>query len=83
MGYLTIMLSINLLDSISQFGLTAGIAVYLVYFITKDLKECIVKLSNVIDKLSEKIDENNRKLNGVCKDVDNINYHLHQQRKQN
>jgi len=77
------MLSVNLLDSISQFGLTAGIAVYLVYFVTKDLKECINKLANVIDKLSDKIEDNNRKINGVCRDVDNINYHLRQQGKQN
>jgi len=65
-------LSPSIVDTVGQFGLTAGIAIYLIYFVTKELKECIQELTDSIKELCDKLDKNNSKLNNLCYNVDEM-----------
>lgn len=69
---------LSLFDIVSQFGLATGISLYLIYFITKELKDSINKLSESIDKLCDIINQNHKEVERLSKEVgelrDDVNY---------
>ena len=77
---------LSIFDIVSQFGLAAGISLYLIYFITKELKHSIDKLSASIDSLCSIIDQNHREVERLRHEVNNlrddVNYLSRQYHKQ-
>jgi len=44
-----------LIESVGQFGLVAGIAVYLIYFLAKELKTSVDELRESVEKLNKTV----------------------------
>lgn len=77
---------LSIFDIVSQFGLAAGISLYLIYFITKELKHSIDKLASSIDSLCNIIDQNQKEVERLRQEVynlrDDVNYLSRRQNKQ-
>jgi len=63
---------LSIVDLVSNLGLPVGISLYLIYFITKELKQSIDKLTESLDKLCSVMDENHQELKILKKDVEEL-----------
>ena len=63
---------LSIVDLVSNLGLPVGISLYLIYFITKELKQSIDKLTESLDKLCSVMDENYQELKILKKDVEEL-----------
>lgn len=70
------MSEVNVVQLVSTFGLSVGIAVYLVYWVTNKLSDKLDNLSNKMDKVvdnlnvvSVKLTEISTKLDGAIKKI--------------